>query len=66
MLRHSDMVMYDRQTESLWQQISGDAVVGDMVGLQLKCLPAQIIPFEQFRSAYKDGLVLSRKIKVRP
>ncbi len=60
MLRHSDMVMYDRQTESLWQQISGDAIVGDMVGSQLERLPAQIISFEQFRSAYKQGRVLSR------
>ncbi|MHC4510032.1 MAG: DUF3179 domain-containing protein [Planctomycetota bacterium] len=60
MLRHSDMVMYDRQTESLWQQISAEAIVGDMVGSRLKRLPAQIISFEQFRSAYKDGLVLSR------
>jgi hypothetical protein len=60
MLRHSDMVMYDSQTESLWQQISGEAIVGDMVGSQLKRLPAQIISFEQFQSAYKNGLVLSR------
>jgi len=60
MLRHSDMVMYDRQTESLWQQISGEAIVGDMAGSQLKRLPAQIISFEQFRSAYKQGRVLSR------
>jgi hypothetical protein len=61
MLRHSDMVMYDRETESLWQQISGEAIVGDMVGSQLKRIPAQIISFEQFRSAYKRGLVLSRE-----
>ncbi len=61
MLRHSDMVMYDRQTESLWQQISGEAIVGDMVGSKLKRIPAQIISFEQFRSAHKQGLVLSRK-----
>ena len=60
MLRHSDMVMYDRQTESLWQQISGEAIVGDMVGSQLKRLPAQIISFEQFRSVYKKGLVMSK------
>ena len=61
LLRHSDMVMYDRQTESLWQQISGEAIVGDMTGSQLKRIPAQIISFRQFRSAYKDGLVLSRR-----
>jgi hypothetical protein len=65
MLRHSDMVMYDRQTESLWQQLSGEAIVGDMVGSKLKRIPAQIISFEQFRSAHKQGLVLSRKTGFR-
>ncbi len=65
LLRHSDMVMYDRQTESLWQQLSGEAVVGDMVGHKLKRIPAQIISFQQFRSAYKSGVVLSRKTGYR-
>ncbi|MBW7991700.1 MAG: DUF3179 domain-containing protein [Planctomycetes bacterium] len=65
MLRHSDMVMYDRQTESLWQQITGEAIVGDMVGSKLKRIPAQIISFKQFRSAHKNGLVLSRKTGFR-
>ena len=60
MLRYSDMVMYDPQTESLWQQFSGQALVGDMVGSTLKRIPAQIISFEQFRTIYKTGLVLSR------
>ncbi|NIT56830.1 MAG: DUF3179 domain-containing protein [Aliifodinibius sp.] len=60
MLRHSDMVMYDRQTQSLWQQFNGQAIVGDMVGTTLKRIPAQIISFEQFRNIYKNGLVLSR------
>ncbi len=65
MLRHSDMVMYDRRTESLWQQVTGEAIVGEMVGSVLKRIPAQIISFEQFRSAYKDGVVLSRKTGFR-
>lgn len=60
MLRNSNLVMYDRQTESLWQQITGEAIVGDMVGATLKSLPAQIISFEQFRAVHKNGLVLSR------
>jgi hypothetical protein len=61
LLRHSNLLMYDKSTESLWQQVTGQAVVGDMVGKQLKTLPAQIISFEQFISAYPDGLVLSRR-----
>lgn len=60
MLRYSDMVMYDHQTESFWQQFTGGAIVGDMVGSSLKRIPAQIISFEQFRTIYKKGLVLSR------
>lgn len=59
-LRHSDMVMYDRETESLWQQITGEGLVGDWSGVKLKALPAQIVAFEQFVSAYPKGQVLSR------
>ncbi len=60
MLRYSNLVMYDHQTESLWQQVIGRALVGDMAGANLKAIPAQIISFEQFRTTYKNGLVLSR------
>lgn len=60
LLRHSDMVMFDRQTETLWQQLSGEAIVGDLVGHTLTQLPAQIISFAQFREAYPDGDVLAR------
>ena len=35
MLRNSDMVMYDHQTDSLWQQLTGDAIVGGLTGKQL-------------------------------
>jgi hypothetical protein len=31
-LRHSDLVMWDRQTESWWQQFSGEAIVGELTG----------------------------------
>ncbi len=61
MLRNSDMVMYDRETESLWQQLTGEAIVGELTGTKLVPLPAQIISFEQFSSAYERGQVLSRE-----
>jgi len=60
-LRLSNMVMYDKQTESLWQQGLGQAVVGSLTGTRLKRLPAQIISFAQFRQAYPKGRVLSRR-----
>ncbi len=61
LLRHSDLVMFDRQTESLWQQLSGEAIVGAYTGTTLRPVPAQIISFEQFARAYPDGTVLSRE-----
>jgi len=60
MLRNSDLVMYDRKTESLWQQFTGEAIVGDLTGTTLTRLPAQILSFRQFRASYPNGRVLSR------
>jgi hypothetical protein len=36
--------MYDRATESWWQQFTGEAIVGDLTGTKLRQLPAQIHP----------------------
>lgn len=60
-LRHSDMIMFDRKTESLWQQFTGKAVVGDYTGTALKILPSQIMSFDQFQDAYPEGKVLSKE-----
>ena len=61
MLRHSDMVMYDRETETWWQQISGEGIVGDLTGKTLKQFPSQIVSFGQFSKAFPKGTVLSRE-----
>ncbi|WP_103028023.1 DUF3179 domain-containing protein [Salinibacter altiplanensis] len=60
LLRNSDLVMYDRKTETLWQQLTGTAVVGDLTGQTLEQLPSQIVSFRQFEEAHPDGEVLSR------
>jgi len=60
LLRNSDLIMYDRQTESLWQQFTGEGIVGEMAGQMLTWLPASIISFADFRQAYPAGQVLSR------
>ena len=60
-LRFSDLVMYDRQTESWWQQATGQAIVGSLTGTQLVALPAQTISWAMFRGAFPDGKVLSRQ-----
>ena len=59
-LRHSDMIMYDRQTESWWQQITGEAIVGELLDQRLTILPSFLVSWEDFKEAYPDGRVLSR------
>jgi hypothetical protein len=60
-LRNSDLVMYDRQTFSWWQQFTGEAIVGELTGEQLEVLPSQIIAWADFKAAHPDGKVLSRE-----
>jgi hypothetical protein len=60
-LRHSDLVMYDRQTESWWQQATGDAIVGQLAGEKLVLHPAQTTSWRGFREAHPGGEILSRE-----
>jgi hypothetical protein len=53
--------MYDRQTESWWQQFTGKGIVGHYAGTDLKRLPSEIVAFEDFVAAHPTGLVLSRE-----
>ena len=55
LLRNSDLIMYDRQTESLWQQIGGVAIVGDMVGARLTVLPSTIGRLGRLQGAVPGG-----------
>jgi hypothetical protein len=59
-LRDSDLVMYDRQTESWWQQFGGEALVGELAGKELRQLPARIVSWREFRSMHPSSLVLNR------
>jgi hypothetical protein len=60
-LRHSDLVMYDRQTESWWQQATGEAIVGELTGLRLAFLSAPTITWAEFKRSFPNGRVLSRE-----
>lgn len=60
-LRKSDLVMYDRQSETWWQQLVGAAIVGRHAGKTLTRLPARIVSWEDFRAAFPEATVLSRE-----
>ncbi|MEE8447824.1 MAG: DUF3179 domain-containing protein [Gemmatimonadota bacterium] len=59
-LRHSDLIMYDRQTETWWQQAVGTAIVGELMGMELELVPANTLSWEMAQVLYPGILVLSR------
>ena len=61
MLRMSDMVMYDRQTESWWQQIIGKGIVGEYAGVSLTQVPSNIVSFADFAEVHPEGKVVNRE-----
>jgi hypothetical protein len=59
LLYNSDMLLYDRQTRSLWSQIMRQAVSGPMKGAQLEAIPVEHTRWSEWRRRYPDTLVLS-------
>ncbi len=57
-LRNSDLVMYDRQTQSWWQQFTGEAIVGAMTGHHLRLIASRLESFDRFRHRFPEGQVL--------
>jgi hypothetical protein len=60
-LLNSDLVMYDRQTESLWPQLEGRAVVGRLTGAELDRLPIQTVRWADYLAAHPESWVLSEE-----
>lgn len=60
-LRFSNLIMYDRQTETWWQQGTGEAIAGELTGVQLTFYPAALIAWSDFKAAHPDGQALSRE-----
>ena len=59
-IRFSNPVMYDRQTESWWQQATGKGIVGTYAGDQLQLLPVSILPWSEVERNFPQAEVLSR------
>ena len=65
-LRNSDMIMYDRETESWWQQAIGEGIVGEMTGEELEQLPTWMEGWAEFRARNPEGLVMDEPDFNRP
>ncbi len=59
-LYESNLLMYDTETESLWSQIIGKAVVGEKTGTKLTIYDSQVSTFQEFKRRYPEGQVLSK------
>lgn len=59
LLYNSDVLLYDRNTESLWSQIYASSISGEMVGKKLKMIPISHTSWQDWRSKHPDTLVLS-------
>lgn len=60
LLRNSDLIMYDRQSETWWQQFTGQGIVGEWAGERLDFLSSQVISFGDFAAGFPDAQVLAR------
>ncbi len=60
LLYNSDVLLYDRETESLWSQLKQRSVSGELVGTELEHLPMTQMTWGDWKARYSRGLVLSR------
>jgi len=58
-LYNSDLVLYDRSTETLWDQIVAEGIVGPNTGEKLQLVPVTMTRWSRWRDAHPDTLVLS-------
>jgi Protein of unknown function (DUF3179) len=59
-LRFADLVMYDRQTETWWQQATGEGIVGRYAGHELTFIPSPVMRWRDVKEQLPEALVLSR------
>jgi len=60
LLYQSDVLFYDRETQSLWSQLEMKSVSGKMAGTDFIVLPSTLATWKEWREKYPDTLVLSR------
>ena len=65
LLRFSNLIMFDRQTESWWQEFGGEAIAGEMAGNVLELLPLSMVSWKEFKEAFPEGKVLSGSVEGR-
>lgn len=60
-LYKGNLLLYDRQTESLWSQITAQAVAGRLTGMRLNSIPFVIATWQSWKAEHPDTLALSNR-----
>ena len=60
-LRLSDLIMWDRQTGTWWQQATGEGIVGRHAGVQLQALPMSVLAYGDFKRSFPDADILTEE-----
>lgn len=58
LLRNSDLIMWDHETQSWWQQFTGESIVGDFAGTRLEAIPSIVVSWGEFKAQFPDAQVL--------
>jgi hypothetical protein len=59
-LFNSNLVMYDRKTESYWTQIDGEAIIGELTGFELQELSVDTVVWRDWKKEHPNSKVLSQ------
>lgn len=59
-LYKSDLVMYDRKTDTYWSQVLGQGIKGELAGMKLNAIPVDTVRWKDWKAQHPDTLVLSR------
>lgn len=57
----ANVLLYDRETESLWSQLARESVTGPMTGTKLKVIPSTLTTWKRWKRSYPSTLVLSKE-----
>jgi hypothetical protein len=65
MLWRDSLIMMDRETETLWSHVTGEAIHGPLAGKRLEAIPVAHTTWEQWKAAHPDTLVMTKDVPVR-
>ncbi len=64
LLQRSNKLMFDRETESLWDQFRGTALGGPLQGSRLTSIPLVVTTWDEWRAAHPDTTTLAKPSEI--